>query len=83
MRVSLESMILDHATVAFGLVWDSGSPGLIFVIWMIFKLGSWFPWTPGINLIVWVIISQRIVFVVVFSPEINMLCFVTHGGCRY
>lgn len=59
-------MALNDVTVVLGLALDIGSPGLIFTIWLISKLGGWLTWIPSINVILSIIISQRIVFVVPF-----------------
>ena len=65
-------MALNDVTVVLGLALDIGSPGLIFTIWLISKLGGWLTWIPSINVILSVIISQRIVFVVPFWPKISL-----------
>ena len=73
MRVFLESMILNQVTVVLVLAWNIRSPGLIFFLCLIFKLGGCFPCGFGINVIMWVIVSQKVVLVVTFWLWLQIL----------
>lgn len=66
-------MVLHHVIIVFVQVWNIRSPGLVFLICLIFKLGGWFLWGSSIDVMLWVMISHNIVSFVVFWHKRSML----------